>query len=302
MGNQPSKPNSRPTTHHGKDEKQRKVDNKDAEKEKELERQPWQREQDREKDKERRSNGWTSLHTLSSSKATAADPSASTESALAQTILQPLNQKPDLQQHLQGASHSSDQHEKLAGPADKPSSAGTVHDDLAQSSDPSQDKSLPVRAMGPLAEPSTAMNVPVSSIARPARKDRQDSVSSQSTPPVPTPQYVPLSGMQRPPRLPLAIADEIRAPDSPPLDPTTRMPEQVSIFDDDELNVPRKNSGLSATTNDEEEVPHELQRYAVDAGGVKAVPTRIEWKGKGEKVYVTGTFAHWDTKYRLRPR
>ncbi len=111
-----------------------------------------------------------------------------------------------------------------------------------------------------------------------------------------------MSGMQRPPRLPLAIADEVRAPDSPTLEPVGTATEEISIFDDDEPELPRKSSMLSSATIEEEDVGNELQPYAVDTGGVNVVPTKIEWKGTGERVYVTGTFAHWDKKFRLHKR
>ncbi len=85
--------------------------------------------------------------------------------------------------------------------------------------------------------------------------------------------------MQRPPRLPLAIADEVRAPDSPTLEPVGTATEEISIFDDDETELPRKSSMLSSATIEEEDVGNELQPYAVDTGGVNVVPTKIEWKG-----------------------
>jgi hypothetical protein len=33
--------------------------------------------------------------------------------------------------------------------------------------------------------------------------------------------------------------------------------------------------------------------------GRPTVPTLIEWEGGGERVYVTGTFAGWNRKFRL---
>ena len=111
-----------------------------------------------------------------------------------------------------------------------------------------------------------------------------------------------MSGLQRPPRLPLAIADELRAPESPPLGPTETLNEEVSIFEEDEADLPRKSSMLSSATADEDDVAHELEPYAVDTGGVSPVRTRIDWKGGGERVYVTGTFTNWDKKFRLHER
>jgi hypothetical protein len=55
---------------------------------------------------------------------------------------------------------------------------------------------------------------------------------------------------------------------------------------------------LSSSTADEEEVRDELQSDPLD-GINKTVPTLVEWKGSGDKVYVTGTFANWNKKFRL---
>ena len=75
------------------------------------------------------------------------------------------------------------------------------------------------------------------------------------------------------------------------------------MFDDDEAALPRKSSMLSSTTVDEDDVVDDLQPFAADAAGPpKAVPTTIEWKEGGEKVYVTGTFANWDKKFKLHKK
>jgi len=49
---------------------------------------------------------------------------------------------------------------------------------------------------------------------------------------------------------------------------------------------------------DEDEVEDELQSYAM-AGVGKAVPTTIDWRGSGARIFVTGTFVNWEKKFRL---
>jgi Glycogen recognition site of AMP-activated protein kinase len=297
MGNQPSKPPSRSTTQHEKDDRhERHAKEKERDRERERE-----REKEREKEKEKKVNRRISIQALSHGKATAADPSASTESALAKTILQPPAQKPNLQQHLQHTtSQSPEPNDKPPAPIERSMSPARFNE---QPQHDVQKEEKPALVSAPeSAEPAIPMDVPVSTATRQPRPAREESTTSQGSPPSLTPQYTPMSAMLRPPRLPLAIADEVRSPDSPPLEPTRVENEEISIFDDDETALPRKSSMLSSTTMDDEDVGSELQPYAVDTGGVQVVPTRIEWKGSGEKVYVTGTFAHWDKKFRLHER
>lgn len=305
MGNQPSKPPSRSTTHHEKDEKQQRLE-KEREREKELERnreREREKEREKEKDRERKVNRRISFQALSHGKATAADPSATTASALAQTISQPPAQNQNLQQHLQATqSHSPDQSARSAASADRSISPAVIYEEQKERGYRLKENPVPLPTPVANAEPSIPVDVPGLTTTKIARDTREGSAASKPSPPALTPQYTPISSMIRPPRLPLAIADEVRAPDSPPLEPAGTTDEEISIFDDEEAELPRKNSTLSSATADDEDVGHELQPYAVDTGGVNVVPTRIDWKGDGERVYVTGTFAHWDRKFRLHPR
>jgi hypothetical protein len=91
-------------------------------------------------------------------------------------------------------------------------------------------------------------------------------------------------GVQRPPRLPLPIEQEYHDPGSPILSPTDlkgAIPDSELVDDDEPLS--------------------EMGMYQIDSGGATTVPTVIEWKGPGEEVFVTGTFAGWSKKFRLRP-
>jgi hypothetical protein len=58
---------------------------------------------------------------------------------------------------------------------------------------------------------------------------------------------------------------------------------------------------LSTNTQSEDEVVEELQPYGAEST-THTTPTVIEWNQGGNKVYVTGTFANWEKKYRLHPR
>jgi Glycogen recognition site of AMP-activated protein kinase len=307
MGNQQSKPPSRSTTQHERDDKQQRLD-KEREREQELLREregerERQRALEREREKERKVYRRISFQGLPHGKATAADPSATTESTLAQTISQPPAQNQTLHQHLHAVhSHSPEQSGKSIAPVERSIPPGDFHEGHEVLQYRAKEKPVPQPIAEANAEPSIPMDVPGRTNSRNARNSREGSVSTNPSPPPSTPQYTPISSLQRPPRLPLAIADEVRAPESPLLEATGVTDEEVSIFDDDEADLPRRNSALSSATAEDEDVGNELQPYAVDTGGVKVVPTRIDWKGSGERVYVTGTFAHWDKKFRLHQR
>ena len=57
---------------------------------------------------------------------------------------------------------------------------------------------------------------------------------------------------------------------------------------------------LSSTTADEDDVADD--NFDTEGGLQPTVPTIIEWLGPGEKVYVTGTFAGWNKKFRLHKK
>jgi hypothetical protein len=117
------------------------------------------------------------------------------------------------------------------------------------------------------------------------------------------PSYAPPSSQfSRPPRLPLPIQEELHTPGSPIVGPVAGLapiegldPAPIDTPEAAE-SIPRRGSVMSSTTADEEE---EDPSGLIQEGGLPAVSTIIEWREKGEKVYVTGTFAAWDKKYRL---
>ncbi|KAI9850687.1 MAG: hypothetical protein M1838_005251 [Thelocarpon superellum] len=111
--------------------------------------------------------------------------------------------------------------------------------------------------------------------------------------------HIPPIQAHRPPRLPLPIEEEIHAPGSPIISSA----DLSSALEEDEADgsLRRRNSVLSSTTvdDDEAEVGDDLHAYSVDGEMRKTVPTMIEWQQGGDKVYVTGTFASWNRKFRL---
>ncbi|KAL9064124.1 MAG: hypothetical protein Q9157_007946 [Trypethelium eluteriae] len=112
----------------------------------------------------------------------------------------------------------------------------------------------------------------------------------------PDEQYqLPPSNYSRPPRLPLPIEEEVHTPGSPIISPADISSAVEPV--DTNGTLPRRQSVLSSGTGDDEEDAGDDFPIS-DSIGPK-VPTIIEWKGSGEKVYVTGTFAGWDRKYRL---
>ncbi|KAJ9142749.1 SNF1 protein kinase subunit beta-3 [Pleurostoma richardsiae] len=117
------------------------------------------------------------------------------------------------------------------------------------------------------------------------------------------PATIPLNSVQdmsyltRPPRLPLPIEEEVHTPGSPIIAPAD-IGEPIESVDglDSDSNLPRRSSTLSNTTVDDEDA----EELRVDKTR-PTVPTRLEWRGGGEKVYVTGTIFQWNRKQRLHP-
>ena len=226
-----------------------------------------------------------SIQGLSQGKSTVANPSASKASATAQSSAPKHAQKPAMQQ-LQKAQSP----ELPTKPPSVEKTGKTEKQDV-----PYRDK-----AQAAVSQSSAApMDVPTA-MSRSRQDDFQESNFSRH--------YTPVSQM-RPPRLPLPIADAQvdPIPESPTLAPVQAGIEDVSnLYDDDNLlpvaeTLRRKDSMLSATTQDDEEVG-ELQPYAVDTSGAKLVAIPIIWRHGGDKVFVTGTFANWQRKFKLHKR
>lgn len=142
-------------------------------------------------------------------------------------------------------------------------------------------------------DPSTPVRVPRGSDSR-----RQKGPGSQFEPSGPPRDlhYIAHSNLNVPPRLPLPIEEELHTPGSPIIAPSG-IPSDIRE-DDMEALLPNRIATVSNTTLDEDDVGDELQPYP-PADSRKTVPTLIEWKQGGNKVYVTGTFASWSRKFRM---
>jgi Glycogen recognition site of AMP-activated protein kinase len=233
-----------------------------------------------------------SVQKLQSKGPTAADPSVSTTSATAQNISQPHGQRAALQNAITPKTTSPDtvsQTSSVERSTSRSSPSNARQYELAQRPRPTQ----PI----PTASPSVPMDVPTSRSRQSDYLEEEEYGRSRET-------YAPVSVL-RPPRLPLPIAD-VPMPDSPTLEPQVFNNADVSIFEAEESPIGdrdfrRQNSMLSNDTQDDDEIGDELQPYAAQIT-TQVVPTVIAWKSDGSKVYVTGTFANWERKFRLHPR
>lgn len=117
------------------------------------------------------------------------------------------------------------------------------------------------------------------------------------TPPINSPSYGGPADFSRPPRLPLPIEGDPEPP-SPIMTPheaTTPM-EQL---DEDEL-VTRRASMLSSTTLDDDEVA-DIETFALESDPfAQKVMTTLELRSEAKTVFVTGTFAKWEKKFRMQ--
>ena len=102
--------------------------------------------------------------------------------------------------------------------------------------------------------------------------------------------------MSRPPRLPLPIEEEIHTPGSPifPAADPGAVDDDITALEE-QAGLPRHASTLSNATDEDDS-----EELRVDKTR-PTVPTRIEWRHGGQKVYVTGTPFQWSRKQRLVP-
>jgi hypothetical protein len=132
----------------------------------------------------------------------------------------------------------------------------------------------------------------------PARSNASKKSSAVVTPletPNNDPTVIATAEFFGPPRLPLPIESEDHVPGSPVISPD-EYDGQVNPLEADFPPV-KNQSILSDKTVDDDDVGDDLSTVA--QGILPPVPTIIEWRDPGTKVYVTGTFADWDRKYRL---
>lgn len=247
-------------------------------------------------ERDRKVNRRISIQALSHGRSTPVDPTASQETAVAQTTSQHL-EKPALQQYLQ---NSSPEQYARAGKVERSGSRSSKEKKSEFEHRPRDTRqrlpvSVPQGSSGPMAVPASR-----------SKQDTLEERFEEQHAAYNDRRYTPVA-QTRPPRLPLPIAD-VAIPESPTLLPVDRSNTDIPIFETDdplsavETPLQRKSSMLSeVTTRSDEDVGDELQPFAVDPNS-RTVPTIIEWNHGGHKVYVTGTFANWEKKYRLHPR
>ncbi|AEO63264.1 carbohydrate-binding module family 48 protein [Thermothielavioides terrestris NRRL 8126] len=144
----------------------------------------------------------------------------------------------------------------------------------------------------PVAVPNSH-NLPAS--PRSPRSPRSDDIYESA--PMPHSSLQDVSYLTRPPRLPLPIEEELHTPGSPIIAPTDDSQPIDDLQGLDSANLTHPISNLSDTSGLEEEDAEEL---LVDKTR-PTVPTSLEWRHGGEKIYVTGTIFQWNRKTRLHP-
>ena len=103
---------------------------------------------------------------------------------------------------------------------------------------------------------------------------------------------LPASEFSRPPRLPLPI-DRDPEPTSPIVSPQdATQPEEQDM-------MPRRSSMLSSTTLDDDDGTADIEQFTIDPSAQK-VTTTLEYRGDYKTVFVTGTFANWEKKFRMQ--
>lgn len=210
-----------------------------------------------------------SIQALSSGKATAAPPSESHASATAHHTHSHRTQPG----HVRQRSKTIDGQQQLTGHSAK------MGQEQSKAQEERLAKDKPYNYNRPLPVPASA------------HSDESSSIPSESY-------YASHALTQRPPRLPLPIEEELHTPGSPIISPS----DLSSALDHDTVEgaLPRKSSLLSSTTIGDDEDEDTFQQPSDPEPPVtKTIPTYISWKKGGNKVYVTGTFARWDRKFRL---
>lgn len=223
-------------------------------------------------------NRRTSINALSGGKAAAADPSASKESALGYSASQ--RKQTPVQQRLQSRAV-----------AESPVRGDTLERYDSRKAREGGEVDLPIHSKDSTpVQQSRAVQVP----------DNRDQ-SSSSKPPLNT-YYTTPSHLTRPPRLPLPIGDAMTAPGSP-ITASGSLGAAAAI-DNANLEVSPEKSELGGSLVDDDDddgLGDGLGSYSSN-DFIKAVPTTIDWRGGGEKVYVTGTFVNWARKFKLHKR
>lgn len=168
--------------------------------------------------------------------------------------------------------------------------SGSPHSNISTPSKPTEAR--PARD-----EPTKPVDVPVESGSLRSHREAQISAAERAAgidPYLVSNNSVTDMYLRGPPRLPLPIEEEVHTPGSPILAPEQGLAD-VELGDSSD-GLTRKSSAVSATTFDDDE----SEELRVDKTR-PVVPTKIEWKQGGDKIYVTGTIFQWNRKQRLHP-
>ena len=218
-----------------------------------------------------------------------ANHSSSSNSPTTNTRREKELKAPTLHSHATKSSHP-EKHSASSSPSQRYHHQDSMGIDQSKQIPQDDSKKEKSRATGK----STPVKVPRG--ADPRRQRGPDSQFESSGPPR-DPNFVPHSNLNFPPRMPLPIEEEFHAPYSP----TITAQDVSSSLQEEEFDgpIPRQSSVISSTTLEEEELGNELQPYPYEAPPQGLVPTRLQWAQGGDKVYVTGTFAGWNRKFRM---
>lgn len=240
-------------------------------------------------DHQKRANRRQSIQVIPTrGRSSPANPSASNASASAETTKTAHLESPQLE-HYPNASPDAHKSSKLGRSGSRREKREETAQDVKPQPVPQQ--------------PAVPMNVPVAK-SKPVDFDHNAYEKDFDKHDYEDRRYVPSSQLRPPPRLPLPIVDaDIPIPESPSLDPVdTGIADVPSIgpaasLGSVGLSLRRRSSMVSQTTlDDDEDIGDELPPVDPTRG---TVPTTIEWNHSGHRVYVTGTFANWEKKFRM---
>ncbi|KAG8623161.1 hypothetical protein KVT40_008137 [Elsinoe batatas] len=237
-----------------------------------------------------------SVHALPTTtpKATPAPPSASLESATGVQANSPTQSRP---------SHSRNRSATVATPHLKP------QDQLekAMGNDSSKPKRTASRSSNQREKPADIQTAsPAEKATEPVDDSEPVFEPSPLDPTAPSSDAynLPSASYSRPPRLPLPIDDENYTPGSPILSPTTELPDvpRVDGIDNESETLVNRRTSVVSSNQDEDDEDEEYEFEEPDPNAPTA-PYTVEWKRAkpGDKVYVTGSFANWNKKFRLHP-
>ena len=130
-------------------------------------------------------------------------------------------------------------------------------------------------------------------VPHPSSHDGLNEKDDLNRPTSSSPFGLPPSNFSRPPRLPLPIGR-----DPEPTSPLMSPQDIKAPVEQDEVDLPKRPSLLSSTTLDDDAA--DIEQFAMESDPLaQKVPIVLTWNGDARAVYVTGTFANWEKKFRM---